>query len=101
MLRYGDEWKAVMSAKGVCEKGKIHTGIDPGLAIECTRCQLDAGEGQARQEPEMQGRPGGSVVDRSTAATDGESLGALRRWRHVWAKREHEPTPQLKRRIRL
>jgi hypothetical protein len=32
-----------MSAKGGCEKGKIHTGIDPGLAIECASCQVDAG----------------------------------------------------------
>jgi hypothetical protein len=83
MLRYGDEWKAVMSAKCGCEKGKIHTGIDPGLAIECTRCQLDAGVRQARQEPEMQGRPGGSVVCTLTEESDGENLGALRWWGHV------------------
>lgn len=43
MLRYGDEWKAVMSAKGWREKGEIPTGIEPGLAIECASCQLDAG----------------------------------------------------------
>jgi hypothetical protein len=43
MLRYGDKWKAVMSAKGRREKGEVQTGIDPGLANECTSCQLDAG----------------------------------------------------------
>ena len=41
MLRYEDKWKAVMSAEDEFEKGYIHTGIDPGLEIECTRCQLD------------------------------------------------------------
>lgn len=41
MLRYEDKWKAVMSVEDMFKKGYIHTGINPGLDIECTRCQLD------------------------------------------------------------
>lgn len=33
--------EAVTSAKDGFEQGHVHTGIDPGLDIERTRCQLD------------------------------------------------------------